>query len=399
LTGAALHADDRTIEDANGDDMANLLLRGGRVIDTVSGHWQTRDLQVIEGRIAPSDAPPAADATVIDVSDAWVAPGFVDLHAHVFSHDLYAAGALTADRIGINQGVACVVDAGSFGASMADGFHAHVMATQHTRVFAFINIGSAGVPHLPGGHSSRPEYCDLPGVVRAIERHGDWLVGVKILASQSHTGSFGLDALKLARKAAELTGRPLMVHLGNPPPIIEDVLELMRPGDIATHAYHGKHGGVLGFQDRVIDAFRAAVARGVIVDIGHGQASFSFRVCEQALAQGMPIHCISTDLHRGSLKRPAISLARTMSKLRAVGLSLMDVVRAVTLTPARAIDIERHGFGVLAPGQPARITVFREHDEPWELEDAEGGRRVAPGRIETLGVVLGDRWHLRSEAL
>lgn len=377
--------------------MATLLIRGGRVIDPASGSWESRDLTVIDGVLA--DGPAERPDTVVEADGAWVAPGFIDLHAHVFSHDLFAAGAVTADRIGLGQGVACVVDAGSFGPAMVDGFRAHVLETQRTPVYAFINIGSAGVPRLPGGHSSRPEYCDMPGVVRAIERHGDWLVGVKILASQSHTGSFGLDALKLARKAAELTGRPLMVHLGNPPPIIEDVLELMRPGDIATHAYHGKHGGVLGFQDRVIDAFRAAVARGVIVDIGHGQASFSFRVCEQALAQGMPIHCISTDLHRGSLQRPAISLARTMSKLRAVGLSLMDAVHAVTLAPARAIGIDRHGFGRLVTGTPAYVTVFREHDEPWELEDAEGARRVAPGRIETLGVVLGKHWHVRSEAL
>jgi dihydroorotase len=377
--------------------MGSISIQGGRVIDPVSATWSERDLHVVDGRLV--EQPPARPDRLIDVDGAWVAPGFIDLHTHVFSHGLFGEGLVTADRIGLEQGVACVVDAGSSGAKTIDGFSTYVLDTQRTRVFAFVNIGSAGLPKLIGGHSSRPEYCDLPGAVRAFERYGEWLVGVKMLASQSHAGSFGLEALKLARKAAELVDRPMMVHIGNAPPVIDDVLDLLRPGDIVTHAYHGKIGGILGFKDRVIPAFRAAVERGVVVDLGHGQSSFSFRVCETALEQGMPLHCISTDLHRGSLSRRAVSLARTMSKLRALGLSLMDVVRAVTIAPAQAVRIDDRGFGALTNGQPAHLTVFREIDEPWELEDAEGEKRTAPSRIDTTGVLIGDAWYERSSPL
>jgi dihydroorotase len=284
--------------------------------------------------------------------------------------------------------------------STIDGFGTYVILTQRTPVFAFINIGSPGLPHLAGGHSSKPEYCNLDGTVRAFERHGDWLVGVKMLASQSHAGSFGIEALKLARKAAELVDKPLMVHIGNAPPVVDEVLDLLRPGDIVTHAYHGKIGGVLGYGDRVLPAFRAAVDRGVIVDLGHGRASFSFRTCEIALAQGMPVHCISTDLHRGNLNRYAVSLARTMSKLRALGLSLMEVVRAVTLAPARAIRIDDRGFGSLQTGQHcARHAVPRARRTLGAR--GFGGRhtRVAPARIETVGVLVGEAWYARSAPL
>jgi len=377
--------------------MAIISIQGGKVIDPVSAGWSERTVHVVDGLLV--EQPPGPADRVIDVDGAWVAPGFVDLHTHVFSHGLFGQGLVTADRIGIEQGVACVVDAGSAGAATIDGFSTYVKLTQRTPVFAFINIGSPGLPHLVGGHSSRPEFCDLPGAVRAFERYGEWLVGVKMLASQSHAGSFGIEALKMARKAAELVDRPLMVHIGNAPPVIDDVLDLMRPGDIVTHAYHGKIGGILGYRDQVIPAFREAVARGVVVDLGHGQSSFSFRVCETALAQGLPVDCISTDLHRGSLKRQAVSLARTMTKLRALGLTLMDVVRAVTLAPARAIRIDDRGFGSLQIGQPAHVTVFREIDEPWELEDAEGETRTAPTRIETTGVLIGEDWCERSAPL
>jgi hypothetical protein len=140
-------------------------------------------------------------------------------------------------RIGIAQGVACCVDAGSFGANMVDAFPTFVHATQTTRAYGLINIGSPGLPNLGGGHASRPELCDLPGVVRAFDRHGDWLLGVKVLASASHTGAFGEQAVKLARKAAELVDRPLMLHIGNAPPVVDDVLDLLRPGDIVTHMF------------------------------------------------------------------------------------------------------------------------------------------------------------------
>jgi dihydroorotase len=367
------------------------------VIDPDSPRIESRSIHVENGRIV-DELSGRADQ-IIDATGAYVAPGFIDLHTHVFSHSLFGHSRIAADRIGIRQGVACVVDAGSSGAVTIDAFDEFVIRTQRTRVFAFINIGSPGLPNLGGGHASRPELCDLEGTVRAFERHPDWLVGVKVLASQSHTGSFGLEAVKLARKAAELVNRPLMLHIGNAPPVIDDVLDLLRPGDIVTHAYHGKIGGVLGYRDQVIPAFREAVDRGVVVDLGHGRASFSFRVCEAALEQGMPLNCISTDLHRGNLERYAVSLARTMTKVRMLGCSLPEVVRAVTLAPAQAIGIEGYGFGTLEPGAPAHVTVFREEETPWQLEDSEGEVRESPTRITTLGVLVGEDYHVCSAEL
>ena len=376
--------------------MTSLTLSGGQVFDVAAGTIGAAEVHVDDGIVV--DALAGGADRVVDVGGGYVAPGFIDLHTHVFSHPLFDTSRLEADRIGVQQGVACVVDAGSSGAATIDAFERFVRRTQATAAFAFINIGSPGLPNLGGGHASRPELCDLPGTVRAFERH-DWLVGVKVLASASHTGSFGLEAVKLARKAAELVGKPLMLHVGNAPPLIDDVLDLLRPGDIVTHTYHGKIGGVLGFADNVIPAFREAVERGVVVDVGHGRSSFCFRVCEAALAQGMPVHTISSDLHRGNVDRYAVSLARTMTKLRALGMPLMDVVRAVTRSPAIAVGLDGHGFGSIQPGQKACMTVFDELDEPMDIEDSTGDRRRAPSRIETRGVVLGDVYYERTQPL
>ena len=99
------------------------------------------------------------------------------------------------------------------------------------------------------------------------------------------------------------------------------------------------------------------------------------------------------DLHRGNLDSHAVSLARTMSKLRALGMSLMDAVRAVTVAPARAVGLDQHGFGQLTVGKPAYATVFEEIAEPWQVVDAEGEQRTMPGRIETRGVAIGSTYH------
>ena len=113
----------------------------------------------------------------------------------------------------------------------------------------------------------------------------------------------------------------------------------------------------------------------------------------------MPVHTISSDLHRGNVERHAVSLARTMTKLRALGMPLVDTVRAVTVNPARAAGLEERGFGRLRAGDPARVTVFDEVAEDTEIEDATGEVRTATRRIETRGVAVGSRYFERTQPL
>jgi dihydroorotase len=379
--------------------MPAILIHGGSIVDVEAEATRPGDVLIRDGVVAavgevrPADA---EGATRLNAAGLYLAPGFIDIHTHVFNHGLFSNARLGADRVGVQQGVACVVDAGSSGAVTADAFPSTVRDTQRTPAFGLLNIGSPGLPGLGGGHSSRLDLVSLEATVRAAERHRTWVRGIKVQASASHAGMLGLEAVKLARKAAELTGLPLMAHIGNAPPILDEVLALLRPGDIVTHAYHGKIGGVLTYGGRALPAFIDAVDRGVIVDVGHGRSSFSYRTAEQALDAGMPVHTISTDLHRGNLDRYVVSLARTMSKLMLLGLSLEAAVRAVTATPARALSLDADGFGRLGAGCPAHLTLFRVRDEPVDLEDAEGEVRTAPRFIEPVTVFVDGERHDRS---
>ncbi len=371
--------------------MAKTLIQGGLVYRHESHDFQKQDVLIDGDRVAGIGSDIVDDgARLVDANGLYVSAGFIDLHCHIFDHPLHRTSRLPADRIGVHQGVSCLIDTGSAGPTTIDAFKQFVIDTQETAAFALCNIGSPGQPGIDGGHSARPELISLSGTVKAIERNPEWILGVKVLASSSHTGLMGLEAVKIGRKAAELTGTPLMVHIGNAPPVIDDILDLLRPGDIVTHAYHGKIGGVLGYQDKVLPQFREAVERGVVVDIAHGRSSFSFETCEKAMAQGMPVHTISSDLHMGNVDRYVVSLARTMSKFRLLGLSLADVVRAVTSRPADALDLGRFGFGRLKSGGPANITLFAEEDRAVDVEDAEGQTRttkhwIAPRQVFVRG--------------
>jgi len=107
----------------------------------------------------------------------------------------------------------------------------------------------------------------------------------------------------------------------------------------------------------------------------------------------MPVHSISSDLHMGNVERYVVSLARTMSKFRLLGLPLEEVVRAVTLTPVAALNLDRFGFGTLAVGKPANITVFSELEASVDVEDSEGEVRIANKWIKPHTVMVRGKKH------
>ena len=378
--------------------MARTLIKNSNLYDAETHAFHLRHVLIEDGRIASLDSDQPDADVVIDATDAYVTPGLIDLHCHIFNHPEQPSR-LPADRIGVGQGVTCLLDTGSTGGDTLDEFREIVLETQATHTYALCNIGSPGKSGLQSGHAAKPELVSIEKTVRAIERNRDYTLGVKVLASSSHTGLMGIEAVKMARKAAEITDTPLMAHIGNAPPVIDDILEMLRPGDIVTHAYHGKAGGVLGYDDKVIPAFKAAVERGVHVDIAHGRSSFSFRTCEAALDQGMPVHSISSDLHRGNIDVCVLSLARTLSKFRLLGLSLEDIVRATTLTPASAVGLDKIGLGSLAVGGPANISLFREIDRAVEVEDADGEKRTTRSWIEPIGCFVNGDYHKAKETI
>ena len=125
------------------------------------------------------------------------------------------------------------------------------------------------------------------------------------------------------------------------------------PGDVVTHCFNGKAGGNIVEDDDLFALAERCAGEGIRLDMGHGGASFSFRVAEVAIGRGLMPFSISTDLHNRSLDSPVWDLGTTMSKLLAVGMPFEAVVEAVTLAPN---SVDRVADGRLSiAGQARRV--------------------------------------------
>ena len=101
-------------------------------------------------------------------------------------------------------------------------------------------------------------------------------------------------------------------------PFGEMMLEHMNPGDGVTHCYgYGKP--MIGNDGKVKPHYWEARDKGIIMDVGHGNNSFSFSMAVPAIEQGFPPDTISTDLHRMSLHTSRATQTEVMSKFLAIG--------------------------------------------------------------------------------
>ena len=76
------------------------------------------------------------------------------------------------------------------------------------------------------------------------------------------------------------------------------------------------------------------------MDVAHGIGSFSFEVAKRAIAAGYPPFTISTDTHILGINGPVYDLPTTMTKLCSAGMDLVDVIEAVTASPAGILQLE-----------------------------------------------------------
>jgi dihydroorotase len=204
----------------------------------------------------------------------------------------------------------------------------------------------------------------------------DLVVGVKVRMGTLTVGENGLEPLRLARRAAEECELTLMVHVAFGPPEIEDVLALMRPGDILTHCFTGLTMKIVDDVGRLYDLAERAWDSGVVMDIGHGTGSFAYETSEALMAADRRPDTISTDLHQLSSNGPAYDLPTCMSKFLHFGMTLPEVVRAATSRPAELLGIDRE-VGTLRPGSLADVALFRLLPGRFLLYDIWGERREA----------------------
>ncbi|WP_042471510.1 amidohydrolase/deacetylase family metallohydrolase [Bacillus ndiopicus] len=350
------------------------IIQNGFVIDPEQNSIEQRDIGIIDGKLADSKSvlEQGTNIDFIDAEGAYIAPGFIDLHVHVFK-DATTLG-IEADLVGIKQGVTTIVDAGSAGYANYQLLKDTVIERSVTEVLAFLNIAKEG---LGAGLSELADPTNLMTTEEAKEIFASepQIVGLKARMSGSVVKEQGIAPLQHARLVADTLHKPIMVHIGNPPPYLDEVFPLLIKGDIVTHAFHGKKHGILNEQGHLIDEAEKALQRGVLLDVGHGTSSFSYQTLRKFKENYRQPFSISTDIYLNNYDNPVGSLMLTMSKLLELGFTLEEVVRAVTIQAAQAIGLTEQG--TLQNGTRADLTIFTLHEHPTDLVDSEGAVLIA----------------------
>lgn len=400
----------------------DLILRGGRVIDPAQGIDGVNDVAIADGRIARI-APhilPTAGAKTIDVQGKVVIPGMIDTHAHVYRYVTGTFG-LDPDWVGVQSGVTTLVDQGGPSCMTLPGFRKFIVEPAASRVVAFLSCYLVGgmeghlYPSLYG-----PEQIDVDHAVRACRENADLVRGIKAHAEIGGASRWGLESLKLALRIGREADLPVYVHLGQLWPtrdrvavdadkLVEELAPLLRAGDVLAHPFTRHPGGFIDAQGKVHAVVREALARGVLVDVGHG-SHFSFEMARKTLDAGIVPYTLGADLHGLNVRVPSetgsddrershpffgaapFSLAIAMTELLTLGVPLPEIVKMVTSNAAKLCRMD-DAIGAMRPGMIADVSVLDLKPGRFVLRDNRRAEVMAETLIEPAFCLRAGRRH------
>ncbi len=341
----------------------DLVIRAGRVLCAATGHDGPGMVAIRDGRIVEAgDRPPAR--TVLEFPDALLIPGLVDLHAHPARGG--SKYGICPDRYMLPTGVTTVLSQGDAGALTWPAYRDDVVRVCRTRVRLALNLSARGEAS-PVACFGEPADADVEACVAALADGGDDLWGISVNVSRFSSGTTDPRwIVARALEAAERSGKPLLY---GPRETVDwplaDQLAQLRPGDVVTYCYMNTKN-VLESRTRAHQAARAARARGVLFDVGHGTAAYDPELARAAIADGFAPDTISSDMYAAHLGRaPRHDLPRVISQLIAAGMPERDAFAAATVRPAAVLGLAGE-VGTLAPGACADLAVLRQSDGVWQ---------------------------------
>lgn len=405
----------------------DLVLRGGRVIDPANGVDAVGDLAIRAGRIAAiaPHIPGGRAAKVRDVTGLLVLPGLIDTHAHVFEHVAGDFG-LNADAVGVRSGVTTVVDQGGPSPLTINGFRKFIVENSEANVLCFISTYLAGGLH---GH----RYVDLYGphginvtaLVNEARRNRDIVRGIKAHAEPGGYSRWGLESLKLAKKASRQLGIPVYIHLGmlwprkkgaklDPGAVIKELGPLLDKGDVLAHPFTRHPSGFVTAKGEVHPVIFKALERGVRLDVGRG-AHFSLDAARAVLKAGVRPFTLGADLHGYNVGKsfdnhgtwqiehdettppssevrykPTFSLFTAMSEMLALGIPDIDIIKMVTSNAAEMLGLSSE-IGSLGVGRRADVSVLALTSGTYTLKDPLGVAITAKKRFRPAFVIRDGR--------
>jgi dihydroorotase len=360
----------------------DLVIKGGRVIDPSLRLDAVRDVGIAAGRIAAVE--PAIDgpaASMLDARGKLVVPGLIDIHSH-------AGRDMGGPALCLRDGVTGFIDAGSGGADNLDPVVAVAKSgPQLGRVL--VNIGRRGI--IPEGDTKDLTLADVGAARAAIERHRDYVVGIKARLSATVVGDNDVEVLRRAQAVVEPLGLPVMIHMGQSASPLARLLPLLKRGDIVTHMFAPPPNAIVDDKGRIFPEVLAARRRGIVFDVGNGvRDHIRWDIVEQVMREGFWPDTFSTDWNVMSRTTGVVDFPNCMSKLFNYGMSVPEAVACATVNAARTFAVFRDR-GTLNVGAQADIAILELRTGEFEFLDnyenkISGSQRLFPSETVLRGV-------------
>jgi dihydroorotase len=387
----------------------DLVLDGGHFMDPAQKLDGAYDVAITAGKVA-AIVPRGEDLPArerIDVSGKLVIPGMIDTHGHVFEHVTGRFG-LEADLCGVHSGVTTLIDQGGPSCMTLPAFREYVVNAKKSRVFTYLSsylVGGMEGHYYPSLY--KPDCLDADATVKAALANADIVKGFKSHAEVGGFARWGIDVMRIAAEIGRRANLPQYIHFGqlwplpaegangvDPDTILDQVVPLLRKGDILAHPFTRHPGGFVDRNGKVHAIVREALAMGLKVDVGHG-SHFSYNMARIALDAGIFPDTLGADMHGYNTKVPQapgtpdshpdkdhmffgqtrFSLASAMTAMLALGLPIEHVVRMVTCNVVEIFGLPNE-LGTLAVGNPADVSVLHDESGRWSLRDNEGTQIV-----------------------
>lgn len=350
----------------------------GTVIDPVRETKKIGTVLLEGNRIASVDysgCVPAAKE-VIDASGCIVTPGLIDSHVHLFYGG--TENGMLPDLTLLPMGVTTAVDQGSAGSATFQIFYDSILSRSQMNLFATVNLSTQGLITSRYPEDLVPAHTDIARIQELFSRYPKVLKGIKLRISKEVIGELGMAPMEKAVEVARSVGSRIVIHTTNPPVPVAELLQYFQKDDIYTHVFAQRGYSILTEQGTLDPSVYEARKRGVIFDAADARVHYALPVIRQALKEGFLPDTISTDLVQESRFQPGVfGLPRLLSKYLALGMPLVQIIRAVTYRAAQIMGTDNY-LGTLEPGSQGDVAIFKEKEAKAQMKDRLGNVLALP---------------------
>ncbi|MBQ3655166.1 MAG: metallo-dependent hydrolase [Synergistaceae bacterium] len=348
----------------------DFLIQNGNIFDPSAGRTIQGDIAIVDSKISrPQEG--KTYRQVIDAEGCIVTPGLIDYHVHYFLHG--SENGVNPDASSFCCGITTGVDGGTCGAGGYEMYRRSVVSMSEVRILNYLLVASGGQSNDRYPENLDPKFFDEEKILGLFAKYPDNLVALKTRISHSIiTPEMARVSIPRTVEIAQKAGVRVVVHVTDCSIPLDELADMLRPGDVICHIYHGRgENTCLDKNGRVLPGLLKARERGVLFDSSNGRCNFDIEICRKAIAQGFTPDVISSDNNTSSwFLQPMHTLPRILSKFIDFGMSLEDVLTAATLTPAKLVGLPE--LGSMGEGTPADVAVFRLKKKQVPYTDING---------------------------